>query len=57
MRAFWRQVTSAPEEPRVKLRVKVHELDGVDGVDGTDGVEPVSDAWTFAIVVESAPKD
>ena len=55
MSACWRQVTSLPDEPAERSPVNEQELD--DGVDGTEGVPPVSDAFTFAIVVLSAPNE
>jgi hypothetical protein len=55
MRAFWRHVTSAPDEPIVRERVKVQEE--VIVVDELPDAVPVRAALTFAIVPLSAPKD
>jgi len=48
---FWRQETSAPEEPMVRSRVKEQEEEGV-GVG-----EPVRARLTFAMTELSAPKE
>jgi len=59
MSACWRQVTVAPREPIVRSAVKLQDPDIVVVVvlPVVTGAVPVSEAWTLAIVVESAPND
>jgi hypothetical protein len=57
LRAFWRQVTSAPEVPTIKSRVNEQDEEVVIGGVVITGALPVREAFTFAIVLESAPNE